>query len=305
MISNDQITAQLPYCLTGTDFPELGEKYEGKVRDTYKKDGKITLITTDKLSAFDKHICLLPFKGQVLNGLTKFWFKKTKDIYPNYITSYPDPNIIVGDDCKPLMVEMIVRGYITGSAWRAYESGIRDFCGNKLPEGLQKDQKFNEPILTPTTKAEYGEHDESITPQEIVEKGLLTQEQWDHMAEASLKIFKLGQEITTRQGVILVDTKYEFGINPAGQIVLIDEVHTPDSSRFWDKDKKSINKEYVREWLMGKGFSGDGEVPEIPQDVKMETARRYIEAYELITGEEFKPVSGDQLSRIKLNLNLQ
>lgn len=143
MLTDEQIAAQLTQCLAGTDFPELGSKYEGKVRDTYKKDGKITLITTDKLSAFDKHICLLPFKGQILNGLTKFWFEKTKDIYPNYILDYPDPNVIVGHDCKPLMVEMIVRGYITGSAWRAYESGTRDFCWNKLPEGLQKYQKFD------------------------------------------------------------------------------------------------------------------------------------------------------------------
>lgn len=301
MLSNEQIAAQIPFCLAGTDFPELGEKYEGKVRDTYKKDGKITLVTTDKLSAFDKHICLIPFKGQILNGLTKFWFEQTKNIYPNYITSYPDPNVIVGDDCKPLMVEMIVRGYITGSAWRAYESGTRDFCGNKLPENLQKDQKFDEPILTPTTKAAHGEHDEPITPEEIVAKGLLTQEQWDHMAEASLKIFKLGQEITDRQRVTLVDTKYEFGINPAGKIVLIDEVHTPDSSRFWDENKKSINKEYLRKWLMEKGFSGEGEVPEIPDDVKIETAKRYIEAYEMITGKTFEPMQ----SNIKSNLNLQ
>ena len=300
MLTDDQIAAQLQHCLASTNFPELGEKYEGKVRDTYKKDGKITLITTDKLSAFDKHICLIPFKGQVLNGLTKFWFEQTKDIYPNYVTSYPDPNVIVGDDCKPLMIEMIVRGYITGSAWRAYESGARDFCGNKLPEGLQKDQKFDEPILTPTTKAGHGEHDEPITPEEIVEQGLLTQEQWDHMAEASLKIFKTGQSITECQGVTLVDTKYEFGINPAGEIVLIDEVHTPDSSRFWDENKKSINKEYVREWLMDKGFSGEGEVPEIPDDVKIETARRYIEAYEMITGKTFEPMQSD----IKSNLNI-
>ncbi len=305
MLTNDQIQAQLAHCLAGTDFANLGTKYEGKVRDTYIKGAKIFLVTTDRVSAFDHVLGLIPFKGQILNDITKFWFEKTKDIFPNYILDYPDPNVIMGEKCEPLKVEMIVRGFITGSAWRAYESGVRDFCGNKLPENLQKDQKFDEPLLTPTTKAEQGEHDEPITPEEIVAQGLLTQDQWDKLADASMKIFKLGQEITAAQGVTLVDTKYEFGINPAGEIVLIDEVHTPDSSRFWrGGTTENINKEYLREWLMEQGFMGEGEVPEIPNDVKIETAKRYIEAFELITGTDFQAEPCEDLeARIQQNLS--
>lgn len=305
MITDEQIRAQLKFCFAGMDLPELGEKYEGKVRETYTKGDNIIMVTTDRVSAFDRILGFIPFKGEILNAFTKFWFEKTKGIFPNYIKEYPDPNVIVGEKCEPLKVEMIVRGYITGSAWRAYESGVRDFCGNKLEEGLQKDQKFETPLLTPTTKADQGDHDEPITAKEIVEQGILTQEQWDHMADASLKIFQLGQEITAKQGIILVDTKYEFGVNPAGEIVLIDEIHTPDSSRFWKgESKQSLAKEYLREWLMERDFMGEGEIPEIPEEVLIETAKRYIEGFELITGTEFKSEPCENIEgRIKNNLS--
>lgn len=319
MIPNDQILAQLPLCLEETDFPQLGTKYIGKVRDNYTQGDTRYLISTDKISAFDRGLCAIPFKGQVLTQMAKFWFEKTKDIIGNHVVSYPDPQVCVGVECKPLPIEMVVRGYITGvtttSAWYNYEKGVRDFCGNILPDGLKKNQKFATPILTPSTKAEHGDHDESVSREEILKRTSLTPEQYDFIADASLKLFNRGVEIAAKQGIILVDTKYEFGINPAGDIVLIDEIHTPDSSRFWFADEyearfasgeeqKKIDKEYLREWLAAEGFRGDGEIPAIPDDVKAETARRYIEAYELITGEVFVAEVGDVMERLRKNLGL-
>ncbi len=319
MIPNDQIQAQLPFCLEETDFPQLGEKYIGKVRDNYTKGDTRYLISSDRLSAFDRVICTIPFKGQVLTQMAKFWFEKTKDIIGNHVMSYPDPNVCVGTQCKPLPIEMVVRGYITGvtttSAWYNYEKGVRNFCGNVLPEGLKKNQKFDTPILTPSTKAEHGDHDESVSREEILKRTNLTPEQYDFIADASLKLYQRGVEIAAKQGIILVDTKYEFGVNPDGQIVLIDEIHTPDSSRFWfaneydqrfaaGQEQKKIDKEYLREWLAARGFVGEGEIPAIPDEVRVETARRYIEAYELVTGEAFVAEPGNVLERIKGNLGL-
>lgn len=319
MLSVDDIKAQIPHVLKGTDFPTLGEKYEGKVRDNYTKDGKRFIIVSDRLSAFDRIITLIPFKGQVLNQMAKFWFEETKDIMGNHVIEFPDPNVVVAKECKPLPIEMVVRGYITGvtttSAWYNYhEKGVRNFCGNELPDGLKKDQKFDEPILTPSTKALKGDHDESVSREEILERTDLTPEQYDEIAEKSMKLYKRGVEIAAKQGIILVDTKYEFGVTPEGEIVLIDEIHTPDSSRFWYADEyqkrfeageeqKKIDKEYLRVWLANeKGFRGDGEVPEIPDDIKAETARRYIEAYELITGQTFEAEVGDVMERLSTNL---
>lgn len=319
MIPNDQIQAQLPFCLEETDFPELGEKYIGKVRDNYTKGDERYLISSDRLSAFDRVICTIPFKGQVLTQMAKFWFEQTKDIIGNHVISYPDPQVCVGIQCKPLPIEMIVRGYITGvtttSAWYNYEKGVRNFCGNILPEGLKKNQKFDAPILTPSTKAEHGDHDESVSREEILKRTTLTPEQYDFIADASLKLYQRGVDIAAKQGIILVDTKYEFGLTPSGEIVLIDEIHTPDSSRFWFADEyeqrfasgeeqKKIDKEYLREWLASEGFRGDGEIPAIPDDIKVETARRYIEAFELITGQSFEAEVGNVLERIKKNLGL-
>ena len=317
MLTADQIQAQIPFVLEKTDFPQLGEKYEGKVRDNYTKGDRRILIVSDRLSAFDRVIATIPFKGQVLNNISKFWFEQTKDIIGNHVQEYPDPNVMVGVMCKPLPVEMVVRGYITGvtstSAWYNYEKGVRNFCGNVLPEGLRKNEKFAKPILTPSTKAEHGAHDESVSPEQILAAGQLTQAQWDTIAEASLKLYQRGVEICAKQGIILVDTKYEFGVTPAGEIVLIDEIHTPDSSRFWfaneyedrlarGEEQKKIDKEYLREWLAAQGFRGDGEIPVIPDEIRVETARRYIEAYELISGQTFQAEVGSVNERLAKNL---
>lgn len=317
MISPEILKKQLEFTLSKTDFPKLGNKYEGKVRDNYSKDGKRIIIVSDRLSAFDRIITEVPFKGQVLNQMAQFWFENTKDIIGNHIIEVPDPNVTVARECTSLPVEMVIRGYITGvtttSAWYNYEKGVRNFCGNVLPEGLKKNQKFDKPIITPTTKAEHGGHDESISPEEVVKRGLVTQEEFNKMMEATFKLYEFGVKTCAKQGIILVDTKYEFGKTSDGEIILIDEIHTPDSSRFWfqneyearlasGEEQKKIDKEYLREWLAAKGFRGEGEVPAIPDDVKVETARRYIEAYELITGQEFKAEAGDVHSRITKNL---
>ena len=317
MISTEDLLAQIPQVLKGTDFPTLGEKYEGKVRDNYSKDGRRILIVTDKLSAFDRIITLIPFKGQVLNQMAQFWFEQTKDVMGNHVIEFPDPNVVVAKECTALPVEMVVRGYITGvtstSAWTHYSNGVRDFCGNVLPEGLKKDQKFPQPILTPSTKAEHGEHDESVSKQNILDRGVITEAEFDEMADAAMKLYARGVEVAAKQGIILVDTKYEFGKDADGNIILIDEIHTPDSSRFWYADEyekrfadgtpqKKIDKEYLREWLADKGFVVEGDVPEIPDEIKAETARRYIEAYELITGQIFEAEIGDVNARIEQNL---
>ncbi|PKL37150.1 phosphoribosylaminoimidazolesuccinocarboxamide synthase [Candidatus Peregrinibacteria bacterium HGW-Peregrinibacteria-1] len=317
-MNHDIIKSQLSHTLQSTDFPGLGKEYKGKVRDNYSKDGRRIIIVTDKLSAFDKNITTIPFKGQVLNQLAKFWFENTSDIIGNHVIEYPDPNVVVAKECTPLPVEMIVRGYITGvtstSAWTHYQKGVRNFCGNILPEGLKRDQKFEKPIVTPSTKAAHGDHDESVSGQELIERQLLTADEFNHLSNISLALYQRGVEITAKQGIILVDTKYEFGKTSSGEIVLIDEIHTPDSSRFWFADEyaerfhkeepqKKIDKEYLREWLAQNNFTGEGEVPEIPDDIKIETARRYIEAYELITGQNFNAESGNILERITKNLN--
>ncbi len=319
MISLHDIKAQIPNCLDGTDFSTLGEKYEGKVRDNYTKGDKRFIIVTDRLSAFDRIVCLIPFKGQVLNQMAKFWFEETKDIIGNHVIEFPDPNLVVVKQCKPLPIEMVVRGYITGvtttSAWYNYERGVRSFCGNELPDGLKKNQKFDQPILTPSTKALQGDHDESVSKEELLARTDLTENQYNKIADASLKLYQRGVEIAAKHGVILVDTKYEFGMTDDGEIVLIDEIHTPDSSRFWFADEydkrfekgeeqKKIDKEYLREWLVNeKGFRGEGQIPAIPDDIKVETAKRYIDAYELITGLSFDAEVGNVKERLSKNLN--
>ncbi len=318
MLTNEQIAAQIPHVLKGTNFP-LGERYEGKVRDNYTFDGKRLIVVTDRLSAFDRIIAKIPFKGQVLNEIAKFWFEKTKDIVGNHVIDYPDPTAVLAKECKPLPVEMVVRGYITGStttsAWYNYnEKGLRNFCGNPLPDGLVKNQKLpGGPIITPSTKAMHGDHDESVSKEELLARTDLTEEQFDYLADVSMKLYKMGVEVAAAQGVILVDTKYEFGVDPDGNIVLIDEIHTPDSSRFWIADSyeermangeepQNINKEYLRLWLANQGYLGEGEIPEIPEEVIVETAKRYIEAYEMITGETFEAEVGDVYTRLEGNV---
>lgn len=317
MLDPAVIASQIPHVLKGTNFTNLGARYEGKVRDNYTQGARRILVTTDRLSAFDRIIACIPFKGQVLNAMTKFWFENTKDICPNYIESYPDPQVIVGRECKPIMVEMIVRGYITGStstsAWTIYANGGRNIGGNILPEGLKKNQRLPSPIITPTSKAAHGDHDRNLTPEEIIGEGLLTEEQWEKLSNYALMLYARGVEVAARQGVILVDTKYEFGFTPEGEIVVIDEIHTPDSSRFWiastyeerlanGQEPENINKEFLRLWLANQGYVGEGEVPAIPEEVLVETAQKYIQAYEMITGQSFVAEPGDVASRIEENL---
>ncbi|MEK6948895.1 MAG: phosphoribosylaminoimidazolesuccinocarboxamide synthase [Nanoarchaeota archaeon] len=316
MLSDGAIRSQIKYNLDKTNLG-IGKKYEGKVRDNYILDGKRIIITTDRISAFDRVLCTLPFKGQVLNQTSAFWFEKTKNIVKNHVIGVPDPNVTVGKECKLIPVEMVVRCYLTGvtktSAWYNYERGVRNFCGNNLPEGMKKDQKFEKPIITPSTKAEKGSHDESVSGKEIIKRGLVGKELYKKMEKAAIALYNFGNKLVAKNNLILVDTKYEFGIDENNELALIDEVHTPDSSRYWVKDTydglfskgeepQKLDKEYVRQWLANKGFIGEGKIPKIPDDVKIEASKRYITAYEMITGKEFKAEVGDVMDRIKKNL---
>ena len=316
MISEKKLKEQLKHTLNKTDF-KIGKKYEGKVRDNYILDGKRIIITTDRISAFDRVLCTLPFKGQVLNQTAAFWFDKTKHIVKNHVLNVPDPNVLVAKECKLVPVEMVVRGYLTGvtttSAWYNYERGLRNFCGNILPDGMRKDEKFKKLIITPSTKADKGLHDESVSGDEIIKRGLVEKDIYKKMEKYALQLFDFGAKLVAKNNLILVDTKYEFGIDENGNLALIDEMHTPDSSRFWVKDtydekfKKGeepdkLDKEYVRQFLAKKGFIGNGKIPEIPDDIKVEAARRYIKAYEMITGKEFKAEVGNVKERIANNL---
>src|SRR5438874_12327959 len=230
----DLLRAQLSYTLREADFPGLGSLYRGKVRDNFSAGDRIVMVTTDRLSAFDRVLTTVPFKGEVLNRLTVFWFDKTKDIVPNHILDVPDPSVLVVRKLQPLPLEMVVRGYLTGSLWRDYQAGRgAKAYGIELPPSLRKDEKFPTPILTPSTKEEAGKHDEPISPRELVGRGLLTQKQWDELARYALALFAAGQDWARKRGLILVDTKYEFGVDVQGKIWVIDEIHTPDSSRYW------------------------------------------------------------------------
>jgi len=316
MMSDDVIKKQIKFTLSETDFKNLGKKYQGKVRDIYISDDKIFLISTDRQSAFDRNLAIIPFKGQVLTQTSAFWFDKTRDIIPNHIIAVPDPNVIVGKNLNVFPVEVVIRGYLTGvtetSAWTAYRKGERNFCGNVLPEGLQKNQKFDKPIITPTTKSEA--HDAQISPDEIVKRKLMTQEQWDYVTEKALKLFRRGSRLASNNGLILVDTKYEFGYDDAGKIYLIDEIHTPDSARFWLKDTykemiakgeepENIDKEFLRLWFTEHCDPyKDKVLPEAPQDLVLELSKRYIRLYEMITGKQFEAETGDVSKRIDKNL---
>ncbi|MBU0627652.1 MAG: phosphoribosylaminoimidazolesuccinocarboxamide synthase [Nanoarchaeota archaeon] len=316
MLSDDIIKEQIEFTLKETDLPKLGNKYKGKVRDVYVGEKNLFLISTDRQSAFDRNLANIPFKGQVLTQTSGFWFDHTKDIIQNHVIEMPDPNVVVCKKLKVFPVEVVVRGYITGvtstAAWTAYEKGERNFCGNTLPEGLKKNQKFEKPILTPTTKSD--EHDEKISAKEIVKRNLMTQEQWDFVADKALKLFQRGTEIAEKNGLILVDTKYEFGHDEKGNIYLIDEIHTPDSSRFWIKstynerlnkgeEPENIDKEFLRLWFKKHCDPyKDKELPEAPKELVVELSKRYIKLYEMITGKEFKANVGDVSGRIEKNL---
>jgi phosphoribosylaminoimidazole-succinocarboxamide synthase len=304
--------------LQGTDLGFLGEKYEGKVRDNYTtQDGRRFIVVTDRISAFDRVLGTLPFKGQVLNSLAAYWFEHTRDIIPNHMLSMPDPNAMECIQCVPLKVEMVVRAYLTGvsstSILTAYTKGEREFCGHTLPDGLTAHGPLPKPILTPTTKAEHGSHDENVSREQIIASGEVTARDFDEAAERVMALFAFGQKLCAERGLILVDTKYELGRTPEGKLVLIDEIHTPDSSRFWFKNSydarmqagqapESFDKEYVRRWLAAQGFKGDGPIPTIPDDVKIEAARRYIEACDTVRGVPFVPNLDEPAARLEKNL---
>jgi phosphoribosylaminoimidazole-succinocarboxamide synthase len=317
-VSAETLKQGLSLTLDATDL-DVGVKYEGKVRDNYTVDGKRIIVVTDRISAFDRVLGTLPFKGQILNSLAAFWFDETRDIVPNHVIDVPDPNVMVAVECEPLPVEMIVRAYITGvtstSIWTHYKNGARVFCGHELPDGLVKDQKLPAPILTPSTKAEKGDHDVSASREEILAMGRMSARDFDEAAEFAMALFAHGQKLCAERGLILVDTKYEFGKTPDGKIVVIDEIHTADSSRFWfqstyrerfesGQSPESFDKEYVRRHLADRGYTGDGPTPVIPDEVRVEAARRYIEACETIRGEAFVPNLEAPIPRIKKNLGL-
>jgi phosphoribosylaminoimidazole-succinocarboxamide synthase len=316
MIPKEDIKKQMGFTLEETGIEGLGDRKKGKVRDVYVDEDKIFLIATDRQSAFDRILASIPFKGQVLTQTSVFWFENTKDIIQNHVIDVPDPNVVVCKKLKVFPVEMVVRGYITGvtstAAWTAYAKGERNFCGNVLPEGLKKNMKFDKPIVTPTTKSD--EHDEKISGEEIVKRGLMTQEQWDYASKKALELFERGTEIAAKNGLILVDTKYEFGYDSEGNIFLIDEIHTPDSSRYWLKNSyeermekgeepENIDKEFLRLWFKEHCDPyNDETLPEAPEELVVELSRRYIQLYEMITGNDFKADVGDVSGRIEKNL---
>ena len=317
MVNRDAIRKNLSICLTDTSELNLPGGKRGKVRDSYDLGDRILLITTDRQSAFDRVLASVPFKGQVLNQVSAFWFENTSDIVPNHVISIPDPNATLAIKCEVFPVEFIVRGYLTGStstsAWTLYNNGSRNICGNQLPDGMIKNQKFPEPIITPTTKSE--EHDESITPDGIISQGLMTAQEWDRASEIAMKLFGRGVEVASKNGLILVDTKYELGKDENGRIILVDEIHTPDSSRYWiagsyedrfrnGQEPENIDKEFLRLWFRDNCDPYNDEVlPEAPDDLVIELSSRYIKLYEMITGREFQPAPGDDpLQRLRENL---
>ena len=303
MVNARQLTQAAGKILKTINVPGLGIKQQGKVRDIYRGKGIRFLITTDRISAFDRVLGYIPFKGQVLNQLSAFWFNKTKDIVDNHLLSVPHPNVSVVKDAKPYPIEMVVRGYLTGvtttSIWYSYERGERNIYGYKFPDGMEKNQKLPTPILTPTTKAVHGAHDQRLTHDEILEKKLVSPSVLRSMEEATVALFKRGNSICQKRGLILVDTKYEFA-DYKGKLVVIDEIHTPDSSRFWKaqnyrerfnkgQEPENFDKEFFRMWYTRQGYRGDGDPPKMSKELQIKTASRYIRIYEMITGKKFKP----------------
>ena len=350
MLDEATLHAALPHALLTTDLEGMGERDEGKVRDLYRQSGRRLLVATDRISAFDRVIGTIPFKGQVLNQLSAWWFEHTADLVQNHIIAVPDPNVTVAHEAVPLPVEVVVRGYLTGvtstSLWMLYSQGVSKPYGLDLPPGLEKDARLPAPVITPTTKAAKGEHDERLTSDEVVSRGLVAPALWAEVQAAALALFARGTELAARGGLILVDTKYEFGLVD-GRLCVIDEIHTPDSSRYWEasaaeKESESdglprlsaakadfsararsaapsapqplthgparpgevreLDKEYVRKWLKSVGYSGDGPAPPLPDDVRVEAARRYIQAYERLTGQTFIP--GAQPVRARMDTTL-
>lgn len=307
MLSAEAIKNQLGRTLKKTDF-KTGKRYQGKVRDNYTIGNRRIIVSTDRISAFDVVLDTIPFKGQVLNQLAGFWFSKTEGAAKSHYIESPDPNVMIAKLCRPFPVEVVVRGYITGSLWREYEKR-QDNYGLNLPKGMKKDQKFEAPVITPSTKATEG-HDMPLKRNDVLK--LVPEKTYSEIEKMALRLFAKGREIAARRGLILVDTKYEFGIF-GDEVLVIDEIHTPDSSRFWIKStydelfsrsapQQMLDKEYVRQWLASNGFTGSGTPPKIPDEVRIEAAKRYIELYELVTGTEFIASDENMPERIRNNL---
>ena len=323
MVPSKKILESIPLALKTVNIPKLGKKYQGKVRDFYFLKQNRIIITTDRLSAFDRVLGCFPYKGQALNQLSEFWFEKTENVVQNHMISVPDPNVMVVKNCTLIPIEMVVRGYITGvtntSIWGSYEKGERIIYGIKFPDGLKKNQKLKTPVITPTTKAEQG-HDERLTEKDILSGKVklkngasVSPALWKQMKKAALDLFEKGTKVCNSAGIILVDTKYEFGLDNQGNLTLIDEIHTPDSSRFWvkksyperfrkGKDPENFDKEFLRIWYAKRGYKGDGRAPKMPAEFMAKVSKRYITIYEKITGKKFQVYSYPIDKRIKDNL---
>jgi phosphoribosylaminoimidazole-succinocarboxamide synthase len=312
--------AYADYVLEDATIPELPKHYRGKVRDNYDlPDGRRIIIASDRISAFDRNLAAIPLKGQVLTQTAKFWFEATADICPNHVIEYPDPNVLVGRRLAILPVEIVVRDYLAGTTGTSilslYKAGQREMYGIRLADAMRDNERLPQTIITPTSKAFHGGHDEPLTPAEIVEQGLLSQEQWRTVSDYALALFAKGREMARERGLILVDTKYEFGIDESGKIMIADEIHTPDSSRYWFLESyqqrfeagerpESFDKDFIRTWVVARCDPYEDEIPEIPQDVVLETSRVYIDAFERITGQTFAlpPKDVPVLERVRRNL---
>lgn len=306
MLTRDIVEKQLAYTLDQIDIPNLGNKYSGKVRDCYTVGDKRILITSDRLSAFDKVLTTIPFKGQLLSQMAAYWFKETENLVPNHVISYPHPNVFITKEVEILPIEVIVRGYLTGSAWRDYTAG-RSISGIKLPSGMSKSQRFDKPLITPSTKEAAGKHDLPISCEEIRRSGVVEGRIWDQVEESAIKLFEFGSKRAAERGLILVDTKYEFGLlktsNGGKQLILADEIHTQDSSRYWvsstyqsrfqsREDPEMLDKEFVRQWLIDQGFMGEGNIPNFSDSYRVDIALKYMDVYERITGLNFQSSIG-------------
>jgi phosphoribosylaminoimidazole-succinocarboxamide synthase len=310
MLTPDALLAAIPAALATVDLNGWGEKISGKVRDSYARDGQRVLITTDRISAFDRVLGLIPYRGQVLNQLSLWWFEQTRDIVANHVIASPDPNVTVAREAQALPVEVIVRGHITGvtstSMWTLYAQGDRAPYGIPLPDGLRKNDRLPAPVITPTTKATGGGHDERLTRDEIISGGLVAPELWAQIEDVALRLFARGQQIAESAGLILVDTKYEFGLID-GRLTLIDEIHTPDSSRYWvaatytpgGDEPENMDKEFLRKWFAAQGYTGEGTPPRLTPAFTAEVAARYITTYEKLTGQAFVPARLPAADRIQ------
>lgn len=317
MIHTKTILKALPHVLKEVSISGLGKKSQGKVREIYLQGDKRILITTDRQSAFDVMLGFVPYKGAVLNQLSQFWFEKTKNIIPNHMIAVPDPNVMITKNCEMVPVEMVVRGYISGvtktSVWYSYERGDRMIYGIPFPNGLHKNDKLPTPVITPTTHGGgKGGHDDQLTKAEILEKKIVDKKLYEQMEQIALKLFDVGSKLCARSGLILVDTKYEFGLHK-GKLMLIDEIHTPDSSRFWIKktykkrikqglEPENFDKEFIRLWYAAKGYRGDGTPPPMSKDLTVDSSKRYVAVYEILTGKKFKPFQYPIEERVRKNV---